>query len=91
LVGLALLAAWVAFFQCVLDLGKNDDWFNSPTIVVLSILAAITFAAWMIWELTDARPIVDLSLFRRRDFAIGVVGISLGYALFFANNLLLPL
>jgi DHA2 family multidrug resistance protein len=90
-VGLVLLAAWVACFQCTLDLGKNDDWFNSPTIVALSIGAAISFAAWLIWELTEARPIVDLKLFRRRDFAIGVVGISLGYALFFANNLLLPL
>jgi DHA2 family multidrug resistance protein len=87
IVGLLLLAGWVG----VLDLGKNDDWFNSPTIVVLSLLAAITFAGWIIWELTEERPIVDLGLFRSRSFTIGVVGISLGYALFFANNLLLPL
>ena len=91
LVGLLLLAAWVGCLQCVLDLGKNDDWFNSTTIVVLTIGAVVFFAAWIIWELTEERPIVDLGLFRSRSFTIGVVGISLGYALFFANNLLLPL
>ena len=91
LVGLLLLAAWVGFLQCVLDLGKNDDWFHSSRIVLLSLGAVVTFAAWMIWELTEERPIVDLSLFRRRSFTIGVVATSLGYALFFANNLLLPL
>jgi MFS transporter, DHA2 family, multidrug resistance protein len=90
-VGLLLLAAWVGFLQCALDLGKNDDWFNSSRIVVLAICAAVSFAAWVIWELTEARPIVDLGLFRHRSFTIGVVGISLGYALFFATNLLLPL
>ena len=90
-VGLLLLAAWVGCLQCVLDLGKNDDWFHSSTIVLLTIGAVVAFAAWVIWELTDARPIVDLTLFRRRNFAVGVAGISLGFALFFANNLLVPL
>ena len=91
LIGLTLLAAWVGFLQCVLDFGKNDDWFNSPFIVVLSVCSAVAFAAWLIWELTEARPIVDLSLFRRPSFTIGLIGISVGYALFFALNLLLPL
>jgi len=89
-VGLILLAVWVGALQCVLDLGKNDDWFNSKTIVVLTVVAAIAFAGWLIWELTDAHPAVDLSLFRNRNFALGTAAFCLGYALFFANNLLLP-
>jgi DHA2 family multidrug resistance protein len=90
-VGLILLAVWVGSLQCVLDLGKNADWFNSELIVVLTIVAAIAFAAWLIWELTDAHPAVDLSLFQNRNFALGTAAFCLGYALFFANNLLLPL
>ena len=90
-VGLGLLAAWVGCLQCVLDLGKNADWFNSPMIVVLAICAAVGFTAWLIWELTEAHPIVDLSLFRRRNFALGVTALSLGFAMFFAANLLQPL
>jgi DHA2 family multidrug resistance protein len=90
-VGLVLLATWVGALQCVLDLGKNDDWFNSKVIVILTVIAAIAFAAWLIWELTDAHPAVDLSLFRNRNFALGTAAFCLGFALFFANNLLLPL
>ena len=79
----ALLAIWVGALQCVLDLGKNDDWFNSPTIVTLAIIAAIGFAAWLIWELTEKNPLVDLSLFKSRNYAIGVTVLSLGFALFY--------
>jgi DHA2 family multidrug resistance protein len=90
-VGLCLLAVWVGALQCVLDLGKNDDWFNSRTIIVLSIISAIAFVTWLIWELTDAHPAVDLKLLRHRNFALGTTAFSLGYALFFAINLILPL
>jgi DHA2 family multidrug resistance protein len=88
--GLVLLAVWVGALQCVLDLGKNADWFNSRIIVVLTGVAAVAFVAWLIWELTDAHPAVDLGLFRNRNFALGTAAFCLGYALFFANNLLLP-
>lgn len=90
-VGLVLLATWVGSLQCVLDLGKNDDWFNSRVIVVLTVIAIIAFVSWLIWELTDAHPAVDLSLLRNRNFSLGTAAFSLGYALFFATNLLLPL
>ena len=90
-VGLGLLVAWVFALQCVLDLGKNDDWFNSQRIVLFAVVAAIGFVAWLIWELTDANPAVNLSLFKSRNFAIGTIAFCLGYAVFFANTLLLPL
>jgi len=90
-VGLGLLVLWVGSLQVMLDLGKNADWFNDPLIVVLTITAAIAFVAWVIWELTDANPTVDLTLFARRNFWIGNLCFSLGYAVFFANILILPL
>lgn len=90
-VGLFLLAIWVGSLQVMLDLGKDADWFHDPLIVVLAVVAAIGFAGWLIWELTDANPTVDLTLFRRRNFALGNVAFAVGYAVFFANTLLLPL
>ena len=90
-VGLMLLVVWVGSMQIMLDLGKNADWFSDPLIVVLAVIAAIGFVAWIIWELTDANPTVDLSLFLNRNFAIGSLAFCLGYAVFFANILLLPL
>ncbi|WP_375249219.1 DHA2 family efflux MFS transporter permease subunit [Sphingomonas sp.] len=90
-VGLALLVIWVGSMQVMLDLGKNADWFNDPVIVVLTVTAAVAFVAWVIWELTDANPTVDLTLFARRNFWIGNLAFALGYAVFFANTLILPL
>lgn len=89
--GLCLLVVWVAALQIVLDTGKNVDWFASPHIVVFAVTAAVIFIAWIIWELTDDHPVVDLSLFRDRNFALGTLAFCLGYAVFFANVLILPL
>ncbi|WP_425228315.1 DHA2 family efflux MFS transporter permease subunit [Sphingomonas sp.] len=90
-VGLILLVMWVGSLQVMLDLGKNADWFASPHVVLLAVVAAIAFVAWVIWELTDANPTVDLTLFRRRNFALGGIAFAIGYAVFFANILILPL
>jgi DHA2 family multidrug resistance protein len=89
--GLGLLVVWVGALQVMLDTGKDADWFASTQIVILALVAAIGFVVWLIWELTEKHPIVDLSLFRRRNFALGTLSFCLGYAFFFAGNLLMPL
>jgi DHA2 family multidrug resistance protein len=58
---------------------------------VLAAVTAIGFVAFLIWELTEKNPVVDLSLFKRRNFALGTLSFCLGYAVFFACNLLMPL
>ena len=90
-IGLCLLAFWVGCLQTVLDLGKNADWFGSTFIVVLTVCAVVGFLSWLIWELTEGHPAVNLSLFRNKNFALGTLALCLGYALFFGNTLLLPL
>jgi DHA2 family multidrug resistance protein len=90
-VGLALLVAWVGALQIMLDKGKHLDWFASPQIVVLAIVTVIGFVAFLIWELTARYPIVDLTLFRSRNFAIGNIVLCVGYAVFFGNLVLFPL
>ena len=74
-----------------LDLGKNQDWFNSPMITTLAIVAAIAFVAWLIWEFTEERPIVNLKLFKDRNFALGTLALGLGFAVLFGNLVLLPI
>jgi DHA2 family multidrug resistance protein len=90
-VGLALLVVWVGAVQIMLDRGKELDWFGSNQIIGLAIVAAVGFSIFLAWELTDAHPIVDLGLFRQRNFATGTLAISLGYAVFFGNLVLIPL
>ncbi|CAI8696307.1 MFS transporter [Burkholderia cepacia] len=90
-VGLALLVLWVGSLQIMLDKGKDLDWFASTTIVALALIAIISFAFFVIWELTAEHPVVDLSLFRIRNFTGGTVALAVGYGLYFGNLVLLPL
>jgi DHA2 family multidrug resistance protein len=90
-VGLAALVVWVGALQIMLDKGKELDWFASTEIVVLGLVALVGFAFFLIWELTEDHPVVDLSLFTRRNFWVGTLALSLGYGTFFGNVVLLPL
>ncbi|MEW5683350.1 MAG: DHA2 family efflux MFS transporter permease subunit [Pseudomonadota bacterium] len=90
-VGLLLLVVWVGAMQIVFDEGKNLDWFASPFIVGLTVVAAIGFVAFLIWELTSENPVVNLRVFRHRGFTIGVVTVSLVFGAFFGSVVLLPL
>lgn len=89
-VGLVALIGWVAALQIMLDKGKDLDWFNSPVICALGVFALIGFAFFVIWELTEEKPIVDLRLFAVGNFRGGTIAISVAYAVFFANLVLLP-
>ena len=90
LVGLASLITWVASLQIMLDKGKDLDWFSSPVIVALAVVALLSFLFFVIWELTEANPIIDLRLFKGRNFLAGTVAISVAFAIFFANLVVLP-
>ncbi len=90
-VGLVTLILGIGSLQILLDKGNQLDWFHSTTIVVLAITAVISLTIWVIWELTDETPLVDLRLFRHRNFAAGTLALVLAFALFFSIALLLPL
>ncbi|MBE1160839.1 DHA2 family efflux MFS transporter permease subunit [Dyella acidiphila] len=89
--GLLLLVVWVGALQIMLDKGKDLDWFNSPTIIALAVTSAIAFIYFVAWELTETHPIVDLSLFKLRNFSAGTIALAVAYGLYFANIVLLPL
>ena len=90
-VGLGLLVLWVGALQIMLDKGKELDWFHSPEVVALGVVALVGFLFFMAWELTEEHPVVDLRLFLGRNFWSGTVSISIAYGLFFGNVVLLPL
>jgi len=75
----------------MLDKGKELDWFASGEIVTLGLVALISFAVFVVWELTDDHPVVDLRLFKRRNFTFGALALSVAYGVFFGNVVLLPL
>ncbi|WP_291769584.1 DHA2 family efflux MFS transporter permease subunit [Castellaniella sp.] len=90
-VGVATLILGVGSLQILLDRGNELDWFNSTTIRLLAAVAVVALTVFVIWELTDDQPVVDLRLFRHRNFAAGTFALVLAFGLFFAVSLLLPL
>lgn len=90
-VGLITLIFGVGSLQILLDKGNDLDWFQSNTIVMLAIVSAISLTIFLIWELTDDHPIVNLRLFRHRNFAAGTLVLVLAYSIFFSIGLLIPL
>ena len=90
-VGLALIVVWVGALQIMLDKGNELDWFHSPFINTLAVVAALGVSLFLVWELNEAYPIVDLRLFRLRNFRAGTLAVGFGFGVFFANVVLLPL
>ncbi len=90
-IGLATLVIGVGALQVLLDLGNDEDWFASTTIVALAVVSAISLAVFVIWELTDKDPIVDLRLFRHRNFRSGTIAMTVAYGAFFSVGILVPL
>ena len=90
-IGLVLLVLFVGSFQIMLDLGHDYDWFSSRFIVALAVIAAISFGAFLIWELTEAHPMVDLRVLRHRTMMFGAPAMALGYGAFFSTIVLIPL
>ena len=90
-VGLILLALGIGALQLMLDQGRELDWFNSTEIVVLTIIAVVGLIALIIWELTDDNPVVDVSLFKSRNFTVGCVSTSLAFLVYSGTVVLIPL
>ena len=90
-VGLVLLVVGVGCLQFMLDNGNDKDWFASPMITTLGITALVCLTFFIAWELTDRHPVVDLGLFRKRNFTIGVAAMSFGMLGFFGINVIYPL
>jgi MFS transporter, DHA2 family, multidrug resistance protein len=89
-IGMLLLVIWVAALQIMLDEGKDKDWFSSMEIRVLAITAVIGFISFLIWELTEKNPIVDLRVFRHRGFSSCMLVLALAFGAFFGLNVLTP-
>jgi DHA2 family multidrug resistance protein len=90
-VGLGLLVISVGALQILLDKGNELDWFGSPQIVALAAVSFVAFSFFIAWELTEAHPVVDLRLFARRNFSVGVVSLMLGSIAFFGTLVVVPL
>jgi len=90
-IGLGLLAVWLGCLQIILDKGQEDDWFGATWIRWAAAILATSFVAFLIRELRHNKPLVDLRVFRHRNFTLGCVLIGLFGASIYGLITLLPL
>ncbi|MDK4650488.1 DHA2 family efflux MFS transporter permease subunit [Kingella kingae] len=90
-VGLILMVLGVGSLQFVLDHGREVDWFSSNVIVTASVIAFVALSYFIVWELGRDNPIVDLTLFKDRNFTVGTLCLSLAFFLYMGTVMLLPM
>lgn len=78
-VGLVLLIGWLASLQIVLSRGERDDWFSSPLIVALTVIAGACLPLFIWWELRASNhdPIISLKTYASRNFVLGSIYVTI--------------
>lgn len=90
-VGIILLSIGVGCLQIMLDKGKDLDWFESNTIIALTIASAVSLSYFGIWTYFQSYPVVDFSFFKNNNFAFGTVAVTVGYLFYFGSTVVTPL
>lgn len=89
--GLVTVAAWLGTLQVLLQEGQRDGWFESGFIVALTIISLVSFVLFLYFELRLPHPLINLRIFKNRNFAVGsLAGAMLG-AVLFGAIFILPL
>jgi MFS transporter, DHA2 family, multidrug resistance protein len=90
-IGLGLLAVWLGCLQIILDKGQEDDWFGAPWIRYASLILVVCFVFFIVRQFLHDHPLVNLRVFRHRNFTLGCILIGLFGAGIYGLVTLLPL
>lgn len=90
-IGILLLCIGVGCLQVMLDKGKDLDWFESNTILTLTIISIIALVYFCIWTYYQPYPVVDFSFFQNKNFLFGTLATTVGYLFYFGSTVTTPL
>ena len=88
--GWVLIALALAFLEVTMDRGEREDWFSSQLIRMAATVSAVSFVAFILWELCHAEPLLDMRLFKNRNFAVATVVIMIVGVILFGTTQFLP-
>jgi DHA2 family multidrug resistance protein len=89
-IGIGLIALTFSTFQIMLDRGEDDDWLSSSFIRTFAAIAAFGLCAACGWLLYARRPVVDLRVFKDRNFALGSVAIATFALILYSSAVIIP-
>lgn len=90
LFGFALLSLGIGALQMMLDRGESLDWFGSPEVVIEALLAGLALYLFVAHIFTHDHPFIEPSLFKDRNFSVGIVFIFIIGIILLATMALLP-
>ncbi|EKD54467.1 MAG: hypothetical protein ACD_60C00079G0020 [uncultured bacterium] len=89
-IGIVLMLVSVGSLQLFLDRGEVDDWFSSSMIRNLCFLFIVTFVLFLIHSIKTKKSIINIHLFKDRNFALGTLAMTFFAASFLGSLTLLP-
>ena len=89
--GFALLAVWLGALQIILDKGQQEDWFASRWMRWFAVISACCFLAFVVCEVRTGHPIVNLQVLKNRNFAAGVLMMTVLGAVLYGTTAALPI
>lgn len=90
-IGFSLMAVWLITLQIILDKGQRAEWFAAPWICWFAVISITSMLIFIFWELREKDPIVKLSIFKDRNFALGTVLSTFLGAVLYGTLAMLPL
>ena len=90
-IGFGALTIWLGTLQVILDRGQEDDWFNATWVCWASVVSLASLLLLIVWELRAERPLVDIRVFRNRNFVIGTLLMTTVGIVLYSTTALLPL
>jgi DHA2 family multidrug resistance protein len=90
-IGFGLLAVWLATLQVVLDKGQEADWFGTEWVRWFTVISCAALAAFVWWEFRIEHPLVNLRVFKYRNFALGLTLMTTLGAILYGTTAQLPL
>lgn len=72
-VGFVLVTVVLVGVQTILNQGNDFDWFGSAILGAVLIAVVVALPAFVVWELGERNPVLDIRLFRHRNYAVGVL------------------
>ena len=88
--GAALIALGLGSLEVVTDRGVQDDWFSSPLIRAAAVMAAVCIIGFVVWELFAPEPLLEMRLFRYRNFAVATFIIAVIGVILFGTTQFIP-